>query len=200
MTGVRPRGLPFRARSSALGEFPRDQCANLCAPSRPRPRRLVFQPRRRQPAGSGRRAGVVQTALLSRCDAAAPPPRQHSEYASQHRWPKPTPAECRISCRPLGNPTPAAPGSLEYFLVERSRSIRSPKASFSSAACAIGPINCEALKLSNCTKPSSPPQELPGLTCRHWRTFRQRSGRKFPVTIGRLGVAIRNVLPTAWFR
>jgi uncharacterized protein len=41
------------------------------------------------------------------------------DYASERRWPEPTPAECRVRYAPSGPVTPASPGSLEHFLAER---------------------------------------------------------------------------------
>lgn len=39
--------------------------------------------------------------------------------ASQRRWPAPVPATCDVTYTPTGTTTPAAPGTLEHFLVER---------------------------------------------------------------------------------
>jgi len=41
------------------------------------------------------------------------------DYRLQRRWPGPTPASCAVRYSPRGPVTPAEPGSLEYFLVER---------------------------------------------------------------------------------
>ena len=41
------------------------------------------------------------------------------EYDSERLWPGPVPAACRVRYRPTGTPAPAAPGTLEHFLVER---------------------------------------------------------------------------------
>jgi uncharacterized protein YqjF (DUF2071 family) len=41
------------------------------------------------------------------------------DYQLRRRWPGPTPASCAVRYAPRGPVTPAAPGSLEYFLVER---------------------------------------------------------------------------------
>lgn len=40
-------------------------------------------------------------------------------YASERRWPRPVPAHCWLTYRPQGPVAPAAPGTLEHFLVER---------------------------------------------------------------------------------
>ncbi|HWU88225.1 MAG TPA: DUF2071 domain-containing protein [Kofleriaceae bacterium] len=40
-------------------------------------------------------------------------------YASERKWPGPLPGTCRVRCRPLGEPAPAQPGTLEHFLAER---------------------------------------------------------------------------------
>jgi uncharacterized protein YqjF (DUF2071 family) len=41
------------------------------------------------------------------------------DYSSQRNWPHPTPAECQITYAPSGTPSPAQPGTLDHFLVER---------------------------------------------------------------------------------
>jgi uncharacterized protein len=41
------------------------------------------------------------------------------DYRLQRRWPGPTPASCAVRYTPRGPVSPAAPGSLEFFLVER---------------------------------------------------------------------------------
>ena len=40
-------------------------------------------------------------------------------YVSERKRPAPLPATCRVSCRPLGEPAAARPGTLEHFLAER---------------------------------------------------------------------------------
>ena len=40
-------------------------------------------------------------------------------YASERRRPGPLPGTCRVTCRPLGEPAAARPGTLEHFLAER---------------------------------------------------------------------------------
>ena len=40
-------------------------------------------------------------------------------YASERRRPPPLPGTCRVTCRPLGEPAAARPGTLEHFLAER---------------------------------------------------------------------------------
>lgn len=40
-------------------------------------------------------------------------------YASERKWPGPVPASLGIACRPLGDPKPSAPGTLDHFLLER---------------------------------------------------------------------------------
>jgi uncharacterized protein YqjF (DUF2071 family) len=40
-------------------------------------------------------------------------------YASARKRPGPLPGTCRVSCRPLGEPAAARPGTLEHFLAER---------------------------------------------------------------------------------
>ncbi len=40
-------------------------------------------------------------------------------YTSQRNWPQPTPAGCEIEYQIEGKAAPAAPGTLDYFLVER---------------------------------------------------------------------------------
>lgn len=40
-------------------------------------------------------------------------------YASERLWPGPLPGACRVEYTPAGTPTPARPGTLEHFLVER---------------------------------------------------------------------------------
>jgi uncharacterized protein YqjF (DUF2071 family) len=40
-------------------------------------------------------------------------------YASERLWPPPTPAACRVRCRPDGPVQPATVGTLEHFLAER---------------------------------------------------------------------------------
>lgn len=40
-------------------------------------------------------------------------------YASERRSPPPLPGVCNVTCRPLSEPSPAAPGTLEHFLAER---------------------------------------------------------------------------------
>ena len=41
------------------------------------------------------------------------------DYASRRRWPQPLPGDCTISYAPRGTAAPAAPGTVEHFLVER---------------------------------------------------------------------------------
>jgi uncharacterized protein YqjF (DUF2071 family) len=41
------------------------------------------------------------------------------DYRLRRHWPRPAPASCSLRYTPRGPVTPAAPGSLEYFLVER---------------------------------------------------------------------------------
>jgi Uncharacterized conserved protein len=41
------------------------------------------------------------------------------DYGSERLWPGPTPGVCRMRARPEGTPTPARPGTLEFFLAER---------------------------------------------------------------------------------
>jgi len=41
------------------------------------------------------------------------------DYHSERRWPHQLPASCDVSYSPNGVPTPAVPGTLEHFLVER---------------------------------------------------------------------------------
>jgi uncharacterized protein YqjF (DUF2071 family) len=50
---------------------------------------------------------------------AAPETAPVIDYQLQRRWPGPTPASCAVRYGPKGPVTRAAPGSLEYFLVER---------------------------------------------------------------------------------
>jgi hypothetical protein len=40
-------------------------------------------------------------------------------YVSERKRPGPLPGTCRVRCRPLGEPAPAEPGTLEHFLAER---------------------------------------------------------------------------------
>jgi uncharacterized protein YqjF (DUF2071 family) len=40
-------------------------------------------------------------------------------FASERRWPGPVPAECDVTYRAVGAPSPAVPGTLEHFLAER---------------------------------------------------------------------------------
>jgi uncharacterized protein YqjF (DUF2071 family) len=40
-------------------------------------------------------------------------------YASERKRPGPLPGTCKVTCRPLGAPAAAAPGTLEHFLAER---------------------------------------------------------------------------------
>ena len=40
-------------------------------------------------------------------------------YASERKRPGPLPGTCRVTCRPLGAPEAARPGTLEHFLAER---------------------------------------------------------------------------------
>jgi uncharacterized protein YqjF (DUF2071 family) len=42
------------------------------------------------------------------------------EYSLRRRWPRPWPARCRVRYMPTGSPAPAAPGTLEHFLIERN--------------------------------------------------------------------------------
>ena len=42
-----------------------------------------------------------------------------ARYASERLRPPPVPATCRVTCRPIGEPAPARPGTLEHFLAER---------------------------------------------------------------------------------
>jgi uncharacterized protein len=46
-------------------------------------------------------------------------PSGEVRYASERRWPGPKPAACAMRYWPAGPAAPAAPGTLEHFLVER---------------------------------------------------------------------------------
>ena len=54
---------------------------------------------------------------MSPPDGAAEPARV--SYESARLWPGPLPAGCRLRYEPTGTPSPAAPGTLDHFLVER---------------------------------------------------------------------------------
>ena len=121
-------GRPTRraaARPRAI-QLPRDERADLRPPRRPRPRRLVLQPRRGQP-GRGRPGPEPVTTSLTTtrgCSWSARPrpaptiPGRSSTRASA-AGPIPAPRPTSSAPPRPARSGPAQPGTLEHFLVER---------------------------------------------------------------------------------
>ena len=109
-------------RRAHRARVPRDQRPHVRPPRRPRPGRLVLQPRRDQPARGGGRARRLPAAVLRRRDRDGGDDGSRDGAAGRRstaRGRRRSPAAFHARYLPVGPVAEAAPGSLELFLAER---------------------------------------------------------------------------------